>query len=372
MRKRILACTVLFCLSVYSAKLVCQTQPVASASGAAGAPISPASSATSSGAALPDPKTPQEFFVRARQLSDLEASGIPFHLKATYVASGDAEFTGNGTYEEWWQSRDLWRKEATLGGYKYVEIESGGKQTVYASSDYIPLRLRQAMGTSLIHFSHDVGAAGIWKMQHKQVDGTALTLISSKPCKDVKYAAHCGIEDYFTSGGVLRIRMAGSVETIYNGWEPFQNLLIARKIATAAEGTAILTISVQSIELLKSNEAELLKNAAPPTKLQPLQAAVDMRNKPAPQPKASKIIHIVQPIYPFEAKYRGVEGTVVLDVMIDETGEVREPFVVYSAGAMLDKSALDAVRQWRYLPTVLNGSPVCVHTRISIVFRLGH
>ena len=47
-------------------------------------------------AALPDPQTPEEFFARARQLSDLEASGIPFHLKATYVASGDAEFTGNG------------------------------------------------------------------------------------------------------------------------------------------------------------------------------------------------------------------------------------------------------------------------------------
>ena len=78
-------------------------------------------------AALPDPQTPEEFFARARQLSDLEASGIPFHLKATYVASGDAEFTGNGAYEEWWQSKDVWRKEATLGDYKYVAIKDGEK-----------------------------------------------------------------------------------------------------------------------------------------------------------------------------------------------------------------------------------------------------
>jgi hypothetical protein len=66
-------------------------------------------------ATLPDPQTPQEFFARARALSDLTAAAVPFHLKATYVASGDTEFTGNGTYEEWWQSKDLWRKEATLG-----------------------------------------------------------------------------------------------------------------------------------------------------------------------------------------------------------------------------------------------------------------
>ena len=75
---------------------------------------------------LPDPKTPEEFFARARQLSDLEAAGIPFHLKATYVASGDTEFTGNGMYEQWWQSKDLWRKEATLGDYKYLEDSEPG------------------------------------------------------------------------------------------------------------------------------------------------------------------------------------------------------------------------------------------------------
>jgi hypothetical protein len=107
MLRLILACSVLFCLIGSSAKLVCQAQPAASPPATAAARTSPASSATPAAALLPDPQTSEEFFARARQLSDLEASGIPFHLKATYVASGDAEFTGNGTYEEWWQSKDL-------------------------------------------------------------------------------------------------------------------------------------------------------------------------------------------------------------------------------------------------------------------------
>ncbi|HET9085903.1 MAG TPA: hypothetical protein VFN53_00085 [Acidobacteriaceae bacterium] len=84
-------------------------------------PSPPSAAATS-----PNPKTPEEFFARARQLSDLEAAGIPFHLKATYVASGDAEFTSNETYEEWWESKDTWRKEATLGGYRYVGLRKAG------------------------------------------------------------------------------------------------------------------------------------------------------------------------------------------------------------------------------------------------------
>ena len=89
----------------------------------------PFAQAKTAAAPLPDPQTPEEFFARARALSDLEASGTPFHLKATYVASGDAEFTGNGTYEEWWQSKDLWRKEATLGNLHVCSYQRMAEMT---------------------------------------------------------------------------------------------------------------------------------------------------------------------------------------------------------------------------------------------------
>jgi len=99
---------------------------------------------------LPDPQTPEEFFARARQLSDLEASGIPFHLKATYVASGDAEFTGNGTYEEWWQSKDLCGKKPRWRLQVCGDSERD-KHAVYGSSTYVPLRIREVMGPQISH-----------------------------------------------------------------------------------------------------------------------------------------------------------------------------------------------------------------------------
>ncbi|MGC2510367.1 MAG: hypothetical protein WA430_07350, partial [Acidobacteriaceae bacterium] len=136
-------CVVLMCFGFSLVYAAAQTQPAASPPAAA--PTPPLPPGKTDPAPLPDPQTPEEFFARARALSDLEASGIPFHLKATYVASGDTEFTGNGTYEEWWQSKDLWRKEATLGNFKYLAIMNHGDEKDYGSSSYIPLRLRQAV-----------------------------------------------------------------------------------------------------------------------------------------------------------------------------------------------------------------------------------
>ena len=104
MNRSKMLCVILMCFGFSLVNAAAQTQPAAGPPAAA--PTPPVTSAkaatataTSSAAAvpLPDPQTPQEFFARARALSDLEASGIPFHLKAIYVATGDAEFTGNGT-----------------------------------------------------------------------------------------------------------------------------------------------------------------------------------------------------------------------------------------------------------------------------------
>jgi TonB family protein len=224
----------------------------------------------------------------------------------------------------------------------------------------------------MVRFAPDAGASGDWKVQHKELNGVALTVISSKPCVVSKFAAHCGILNYFTSEGVLRIHVASAVETLYNGLQPFQNLLISRSITRAADGGTIITISIGSLELLNPSDTELLKNAPPPADLQSATPTVDMTFKTTPKIMAAKLIHQNAPIYPTGAEQQHLQGTVVIETAIDETGKVREPFVIDSAGSLLDKSALDAVRQWRYSPPILNGAPVCVYTRISVVYRLNY
>jgi hypothetical protein len=254
---------------------------------------------------LPDPKTPQEFFARARALSDLEASGFPFHLKATYVASGDTEFTGSVTYEEWWQSKDVWRKEATLRDYKYVETNSGGKLNVYASSSYVPLRLRQTFDAVPVQIAPDFGTASKWKLKHKKMKGVDLAVLSGEyECGDWKYKAKCVAQDYFTQGGILRIRLRGSIEDVYNDFQSFEGRMIPRDVGVAGGEGAILTISIASLEPLSLSGKISSDDNPPPANLRPFKLPTDLNKgvKSDAGVTKAKLIRVVQPVYPVAAK----------------------------------------------------------------------
>jgi peptidyl-prolyl cis-trans isomerase A (cyclophilin A) len=75
------------------------------------------------------------------------------------------------------------------------------------------------------------------------------------------------------------------------------------------------------------------------------------------------------PVYPTAARQAGISGTVVLAATIDTDGTVKELHVV-SGPDLLQQAALDAVREWRFRPYLLNGHPVEVRTTINIVFSL--
>jgi len=85
--------------------------------------------------------------------------------------------------------------------------------------------------------------------------------------------------------------------------------------------------------------------------------------------QAAKMVRQIQPLYPQIAKTAHVQGTVILHAIIAKDGTVQE--LQYISGpALLMRSAMDAVRQWKYQPTLLNGEPVEVDTTISVVFTL--
>jgi TonB family protein len=77
----------------------------------------------------------------------------------------------------------------------------------------------------------------------------------------------------------------------------------------------------------------------------------------------------VPPRYPAVAQSARVSGVVILEVAIDERGGVFDAHVLRSI-PLLDQAAIDAVRQWAYTPTLLNGVPVPVIMTVTIVFSL--
>lgn len=87
--------------------------------------------------------------------------------------------------------------------------------------------------------------------------------------------------------------------------------------------------------------------------------------------EAAKIISKVQPVYPDGARSAGISGTVILHAVISMEGK---PLSLRVMNSQIDpdlaRSAVEAVSQWRYTPTLLNGEPIEVDTTITVIYSL--
>jgi TonB family protein len=87
--------------------------------------------------------------------------------------------------------------------------------------------------------------------------------------------------------------------------------------------------------------------------------------------QAAKLVNQVRPIYPQQMKDQGIQGSVLLDAVIGVDGRIVNVEPVNSlVHPDLVQSAIDAVRQWEYEPTYLNGNPIEVQTSITINYTL--
>jgi protein TonB len=104
---------------------------------------------------------------------------------------------------------------------------------------------------------------------------------------------------------------------------------------------------------------------------------------PPPQPAAKRIVRVgsslkaprqiysIQPEYPPLARQAHVWGTVVVNAVIDEHGNVVQARAL-SGHPLLISAALKAVLQWKYEPTLLSGTPVAVEMEVTVHFNLGN
>jgi TonB family protein len=82
------------------------------------------------------------------------------------------------------------------------------------------------------------------------------------------------------------------------------------------------------------------------------------------------IISKVEPQYSEEARKAGLEGMVLLKIVVDPEGKARDPKVLRSLGLGLDEQAIVAVNNWQFQPGVKDGQPVPVQAQIEVNFRL--
>jgi protein TonB len=101
--------------------------------------------------------------------------------------------------------------------------------------------------------------------------------------------------------------------------------------------------------------------------MEALQPAPAMRIRVGGNVAAARLAHRVQPIYPEEARKEKIKGTVKLNVIIAQDGKIQQIQVI-SGHPLLVQAVIDAVRQWEYQPTLLNGQAIEVDTEIEVGF----
>jgi protein TonB len=104
-----------------------------------------------------------------------------------------------------------------------------------------------------------------------------------------------------------------------------------------------------------------LPEAPPPPPVKPLRAGLHIA-----EPRK---VRDVPPVYPMTAVMARLEGVVVIECLLDVRGRVQETKVLRGV-PLLDEAALEAVRQWAYTPTLVNGEPVPVVLTVTVRFQL--
>jgi len=85
--------------------------------------------------------------------------------------------------------------------------------------------------------------------------------------------------------------------------------------------------------------------------------------------KRPRLIKRKEPVYPKAAIKDGTEGEILLQVTIDEKGQVEKVKILKSIPA-LDDAAVEAVKQWVYEPYLVDGKPVKVAFNVKVIFQL--
>src|SRR5580765_3408467 len=200
----------------------------------------------------------------------------------------------------------------------------------------------------------------------------ALTGCASPPTADVD-AAKAAVDKATTAGAdqyaaeslkaAQDARAALDAELKAQEGKTFKSYDKTKELAIAAKAAGDKATADAVAGKQKADAAAAKEKAAAAARAQAIKAAV----RPGGRIMPPKKIKDVPPVYPALAKSAHVTGAVTIEATIGADGKVVDAKVVHSI-PMLDQAALDAVRQWEYLPSMLNGVPVPVLVTVTVNF----
>ncbi len=188
-------------------------------------------------------------------------------------------------------------------------------------------------------------------------DSTQYKVVAEPEINDSGQRAFCSDE-----GGTMRAASDGKATTCLSSGEAVAGEAVAGQHATGLSAMASGGPGPQI-------DAQSLANTKPQASGVTPQGQLPMRVRVSQEVMQGMVIAKVQPIYPPEARAARIQGSVVIAAIIGKDGNIQSERLV-SGHPLLASAAMDAVKQWRYRPYLLNGNPMEVDTQITVNFTL--
>lgn len=315
---------------------------------------------------------PNELMLLAAKANGVTGGGSqPWHLKASYtILDENGTPKDQGTFEELWASPTHFKRSITGQNYTREEFwtEKGVVFTGSAAQETPRAQILE-MEREFVTPVPDTAKAANLQFEAKPLDLGTMHL----SCLQASFYASSlpdGVwgRSFCISAERLALRISSNgfahTQYIHNHLVSFQGRFVAGDLLLKHDGKSVFTAHLESIEPLAATESALLQA---PADAKPLEI---MRVNIAGGVAAGMLLKKIAPDYPPIAYAARVSGTVVLQALIGKDGLLKDLKVV-SGPAMLQQSAMDAVKQWVYRPYLLGGNPVEVVTTINVIFTLG-
>jgi len=310
------------------------------------------------------PTDPKELMLLAAKVNGLTGDDVkPWHLKATYKTFDEqGNVKDQGIYEEFWVSSKEFKR--TFTGAAFTQTEFGTEKGIMVFGKQIPLpnpitQLRNEFVGSMM--SPEAIQGTNFELKQREVGNIKFDCLNPITSAGILYGTISCLD---IGKSILRLSASqGGTQSIHNGIVKFQNRYIAEDLRLIQQSRLVLTSHIDTIEGLKTTDDTLFQ---PPTDATAKRISITV----AGGVSAGMLLKNVPPDYPLYAIVEGIQGTVVLQATISKEGRIIDLHVI-SGPSELQQASMDAVKQWKYRPYLLNDEPVEVQTIVNVLFTLG-
>lgn len=299
--------------------------------------------------------TPDELVAKARALSDIRGhDSPPFHLHAEFQAVLEDGKPQTGTFDLTWTSPGNWKDQVDVSDIHLRRTAVDGKISEDSQPHYIPLQVDWIRNHVLPASPSDLAPAKTkkWKLAKPTKPGE-IALVRNPPVVAYPTKKPDAIIDAATG------TLIWFDDTDYSNFKPFLGKQVGM-VGKCVRGKSVLaSFVIRKLETVDVPSDGSIAPKAPATTA-PAIAQTD--------PVHATVIHSVDPQYSKEGSQQRIQGTVLLQLGIDDQGKLREIVVLQSLEPSMDAEAIKAARQYVFKPAQQDGHPVPCIMSVEIDF----